>query len=357
MSRELSRVSQLVRPNIRELEPYHCAREKVQKGILLDANENPFQHLVDGTIVNRYPDPYQRQLRAALAEYLEVKPENVLAGSGSDEVLDWIFKVFCQPGTDAVATAEPTYGMYRVMADIYGVELQEFRLDAEFDFDHEDFLHRVDPAVKVLFLCTPNNPTGNLLSRRRIVDLLERWDRMVVVDEAYFEFSSGETLVSEVERFPHLMVMRTFSKAFGCAGIRLGYVVGHSEVVEHFRKVKAPYNLNALTLELGVEALTDLKGTRGQINEILDERNRLDARLRRIPGIEQVYDSEANFILFRVPQASRICRQLIAEGIVVRDRSSLPGLMDCIRVSVGTPEENRLFLNRLEETVKGLKNE
>ena len=341
-------VSQLVRSNIRALEPYHSARETIQEGILLDANENPFPQLWGGIQLNRYPDPNQTELRQVLAEYLHVGPENVVAGVGSDEVLDWVFKVFCEPGQDQVAVAEPTYGMYRVLAQIFGVTIFEVRLDERFDISADLLLQQLPSEVKVLFLCSPNNPTGNLLDPDQVLQLCRSWQGIVVVDEAYIEFSESPSLVSELAEHPNLIVVRTLSKAFGRAGVRLGYAVAGAEIISLFLKVKAPYNLGLLAMKSGLEVLREARSKRVEIQQIRAERVRVAASLARLSSIETVYPSEANFLLFRCPRSREMCRQLLGKGIVVRDRSSLPGLKDCIRVTIGTMTENDRFLNELE---------
>ena len=340
-------ISQLVRPNILALEPYHSARETIQEGILLDANENPFPQLWGGIQLNRYPDPNQTELRQVLAEYLQVEPENVLAGVGSDEVLDWVFKVFCQPGQDQVAVAEPTYGMYRVLAQIFGVTIFEVRLDEGFDFNADRFLQQRPPEVKVLFLCSPNNPTGNLLDPDPILELCGSWEGIVVVDEAYIEFAESPSLVSELPGHPNLIVVRTLSKAFGRAGVRLGYAVAGAEIISLFLKVKAPYNLGLLAMKSGIEVLRETRSKRVEMLQIRAEKVRVAASLARLSSIETVYPSEANFLLFRCSRSREVCRQLLEKGIVVRDRSSLPGLGDCIRVTIGTMTENDRFLNEV----------
>jgi histidinol-phosphate aminotransferase len=352
MKVDATTLDRFIRPNIVELEPYHCARETVQDGVLLDANENPFPRLEGAVLLNRYPDPYQRRLRQALAARLGVSSEMILAGTGSDEVLDWVFKVFDVAA--GIAVAEPTYGMYRVLADIYSVPVHEFRLSEKFQFLGSDFLEWVPAQVRLLFVCSPNNPTGNTLDRNEIFRVADSWDGIVVVDEAYIEFSGESSLASDVEDYPNLVVLRTFSKAFGRAGVRLGYTVAHPELVGYFLKVKAPYNLNAWVMEQGVQALQSAGETAAQIELILQERARIGAALQRMGGVEEVFPSRANFILFRCRQPREICRRLLDEGIIVRDRSSMPGLEGCIRVTVGTPTENDLFLARLQELLERL---
>lgn len=345
-------LDRLVRPNIRVLEPYHCAREKVQSGILLDANENPFPREWSGVPANRYPDPHQRALRQALAAGLGVAVENVAAGAGSDEVLDWIFKVFCTPGQDRVSIFEPTYGMYRVAAGIFGVGIDERRLGPRFEFAAQPFLVSAAPDVKVLFLCSPNNPTGNLLDTAEIQQVCREWSGIVVVDEAYVEFAPEGSLVPHLRQHPNLVVMRTLSKAFGRAGLRLGYAVAHPGIIEYFMKVKAPYNLSSAVQAEGCQALADAEGSARQVAQLVAERERIRRALESLPPIGEVLPSRANFLLFRCPQARKMTEALLADGVVVRDRSSLPGLRDCIRVSVGLPEENDRFLSRLSRRLE-----
>jgi histidinol-phosphate aminotransferase len=345
-------ITQLIRPNILELEPYHSARESIQEGTLLDANENPYDQEWEGVKLNRYPDPRQRRLREALARYLEVESDQVLAGVGSDEVLDWILKVFCQPERDQIAIAEPTYGMYQVMAGIFGISSFRFQLDHQFQFRSEPFLASVPSEVKVLFLCSPNNPTGDLLAREEILQVARQWGKIVVVDEAYIEFSQEPSLVAEIDTVPNLILLRTFSKAFGRAGIRLGYGVSSPEIVAQFMKVKAPYNLSSLIMEKGCGVMGEPDQCLAQVREIRQERERVAESLRGMERIEEVFPSQANFLLFRCPEASRVYRQLLKKGIIVRDRSSLKNLENCIRVSIGTPRENELFLGELQRVLE-----
>jgi histidinol-phosphate aminotransferase len=341
-------LEQLIRPNILTLEPYRCAREKVLEGVLLDANENPFAHDWQGVRLNRYPDPHQRRLRDALASYVGLSPDGIAAGVGSDEVLEWIFKVFCQPGTDEVVIAEPTYGMYRVAAQIFGVAVTECRLDAGFQFSADKFLAEVRPAAKVLFVCSPNNPTGNLLDYREILKVCGAWGKIVVVDEAYLEFSGAASAASHLAECEGLIVLRTLSKAFGRAGLRVGYAVTSPAIVSYFLKVKTPYNLSALTMDYACRTLADRAQTSRQVEEIRCEREKMASRLKQIPGVYEVFPSDANFLLFRCRKARAAADALFEQGIVVRDRSSVPGLADCMRVSIGTAEENELFLKEFE---------
>jgi histidinol-phosphate aminotransferase len=344
-------LEKVVRPNVLNLEPYHSAREKVLEGVLLDANENPYRTEWEGVCLNRYPDPFQRQLRRALADSLGVGTESIAAGVGSDEVLEWIYKVFCQPGVDSVVTAEPTYGMYQVAANVFGVESHCFPLSPVFNFDARAFLSAALQSAKVLFLCSPNNPTGNLLDREQIRIVCREWSGIVVVDEAYIDFAEGGSVLPDLPRFPNLVILRTFSKGYGRAAVRLGYALSSPEIIELFLKVKTPYNLSALTMHLGCLALADRGAREANIKSIRAERERISFELRKVSGVIEVFPSDANFILFRCSEASSVVDRLFEKGIVVRDRSSVPGLADCVRVSVGTPAENTLFLEELQKLV------
>jgi len=345
-----SPVDALVRANIRALEPYHCARETVQTGLLLDANENPFPRWYDRVQLNRYPDPYQRNLRQVLATRLGVTSDMVLAGSGSDEVLDWLFKIFDLSA--GVALAEPTYGMYRVLADIYDVPVFESRLDERFQFSADRFLEEIPAQIRMLIVCSPNNPTGNLLDSEEILKVVEEWDGVVVVDEAYIEFSGRPSLAGEIARHDNLMVLRTFSKAFGRAGMRLGYVVAAPALIAYLLKVKAPYNLNAWVLTEGVKAVDAAAETSREVRLITCERQRVRTRLEGLRGVFEVFPSDANFILFRCRDAGGVCEELLRRQIVVRDRSRVPGLDDCIRLTIGNPEENDTVLRELADVLE-----
>ncbi len=345
--RTFDEVAKLVRPEIMELKGYTCARDKVKEGILLDANENPFPRSRGETLVNRYPDPHQDELRKALGRFAGAPASCLLAGSGSDEVFDWLFKVFCTPGKDSVAIFEPTYGMYEVMAGIFGVTVIRFQLDHDFAFKAECFLEKAGEDIKILFLCSPNNPTGNLMDEAEIVKVLKEWDGIVVVDEAYLEFSGKPSLASLVQQYPNLVVTRTMSKAFGSAGIRLGYVLADPGIIQLFLKVKLPYNLNALTQRTGIDLLEHIQEAVEEIELIISERVRMRKELEAMEGIEIVSDSQANFLLFRCREAPAVYEKLFRKGIVIRDRGTQYGLHNCLRVSVGTPEENDLFLTEL----------
>lgn len=344
----------LVRPEILDLKPYTCARDKVKEGILLDANENPFSRFRGESRINRYPDPRQEDLRRELSRFTGVSVSSLLAASGSDEVFDWLFKVFCIPGRDAVAVFEPTYGMYEVTAAIFGIPVVRFQLDEDFCFRPGDFLEKAGDDIKILFLCSPNNPTGKLVSREAVIEILENWDGVVVMDEAYLEFSGQASMASLVEDYPALVVTRTFSKAFGSAGIRLGYVVADAELINLFLKVKLPYNLSVTTQRAGIEALENLEEAVEQIGQIVAERKRLEKELEDLENVEIVTESVANFILIRCQRARDVYEFLFSRGVVIRDRGNQYGLENCLRVSIGTPEENNLFLAGLKDALEEL---
>ena len=344
-------ITQLIRPNILELEPYHSARESIQAGTLLDANENPYDQEWEGVKLNRYPDPRQRRLREALARYLEIESDQVLAGVGSDEVLDWILKVFCQPGRDQIAIAEPTYGMYQVMADIFGISSFRFQLDRRFQFRFEPFLASVPSEVKVLFLCSPNNPTANSFEGERIVQLLENFRGLVIVDEAYIDFSAEESWASKLQEYPNLVVTQTLSKAYGLAGIRLGICYASAEIIAILNKIKPPYNVNELTQKRALERVLDDASVQNEITAILRERDALSKVLLEVNFVEKVYPSEANFILAKVDDANKRYEQLIKRGIVVRNRSTQALCENTLRFTVGTSEENQKLISALKELV------
>jgi histidinol-phosphate aminotransferase len=340
-------IKTLIRPNILALEPYHCAREKTLDGILLDANECPYPQDWDGIRLNRYPDPFQRELRQEAASSFGVPLECIAAGAGSDEVLEWIFKVFCQPGADSVISAEPTYGMYQVTARVFGVEWMPFPLGPCFQFNSHVFLAWAPASAKVLFLCSPNNPTGNLLDQDEIRAVCREWRKIVVVDEAYIDFAEGDSMAAFLDENPNLIILRTLSKAYGRAAVRLGFALASEQLVSYFLKVKTPYNVGALPMRLGCEALRNQQAKAQTVRNLRHERERLIERLNNTTGVYRVYPSDANFVLFRCRDAREVVERLFERGIIVRDRSTLPGLADCIRVSVGTKEEDDRFIDEL----------
>jgi histidinol-phosphate aminotransferase len=344
-------IENLIRPNIKALTPYRAARHDYESGVLLDANENSIGSVLtmDGVELNRYPDPFQKALRTLLAELAGVQLENIFVGVGSDEVIDLLIRIFCEPGSDSILIAAPTYGMYRVAAEIQGIQVRQCLLTRDFQIDQNAIQSSANGTTKLIFCCSPNNPTANLLRRDDILALSRSTNAVVVVDEAYIDFSNAESLAAEINRHPNLVVLRTLSKAWGLAGIRLGYAVASPSIVEYLMKVKPPYNINALTSSVALRALRNVERMRQAVHEIVMLREQLAEQLRGLSYIENVYPSDANFILVRCADAKRIYRALAERGIIVRDRSSEPLLENCLRITVGTAEQNALLIDTMKE--------
>ncbi len=340
-------VEKLIRQNVKELHPYASARDEfVSDGsrmIFLDANENPFENGV-----NRYPDPQQRSLKAVLAAQRGLDVKNLLLGNGSDEILDLLYRTFCEPGIDNVITLPPTYGMYKVLAGVNAVENREVGLTAGFEPDMDQIRESIDRQSKMIFLCSPNNPTGNTFSRESIISLLMNFGGLVVIDEAYVDFSSDPGWIGNLKEYPNLVVIQTLSKAYGMAGIRLGICCASPEIIEAMNKIKPPYNVNELTQERAYARLLEQETVREEIALILQEREKLRNELALLEYVQQVYPSQANFLLIRVDDATKRYRQLIQKGIVVRNRSSQPRCENTLRLTVGTSAENRALLNALK---------
>jgi len=341
-------LKELVRPNIQALEPYSSARDEY-KGhtarVFLDANESPFN-----APYNRYPDPLQTELKACLSRLKGIRPECIFLGNGSDEAIDLVFRVFCVPGVDNVAAPEPTYGMYGVCAAVNDVEYRRVLLDvSDFGFRADDLLRVCNSRTKAVFLCSPNNPTGNLLDRDEILKTLDRFDGMVVVDEAYGDFTDGPSWLQEIPRHPNLIVLQTFSKAWASAGIRLGIALAVPEVIDYFNKVKYPYNVNALTQRQGLEILRRRFDVDRWVKLTLDERDKVVRAIRQLPFYIRDYPSEANFFLVKMKDAPRIYDYLVREGIIVRNRSRVKLCDDCLRITVGLPHENSELLAALRK--------
>lgn len=340
-------INRLVRDNVRQLNPYSSARDEyVSDGtqmIFLDANENPFN-----TGLNRYPDPQQRSLKELLAARKGVQSAQILLGNGSDEVLDLIYRAFCEPGTDNVITLPPTYGMYKVLADVNAVENREVVLMGNFDPDVDGILAVADNNSKLLFLCSPNNPTGNSFSREAVVSLLKNFPGLVVIDEAYIDFSSENSWVHALSEWPNLIITQTLSKAYGLAAIRLGICYASPAIIAVLNRIKPPYNVNELTQIKAFEGLSDTVGVQQAVERILRERELLQRELAAIPCVREVFPSDANFILARMDDAGRRYNELLAKGLVVRNRSGQPLCANTLRFTVGTPEENKVLIEALK---------
>ena len=338
-------IGKLIRKNILDMKPYSSARDEYSgsASIFLDANENPFN-----APLNRYPDPHQQQLKRRIAEIKGLPPEFIFLGNGSDEGIDLLFRVLCEPGRDHVITVDPTYGMYAVCAEINGVEARSVSLNSDYSLDADSVLAAVDEFTKVIFLCSPNNPTSNSLDRDAILRILDGTRCMVVVDEAYIDFSREPGFLSVIKEQKNLVVLQTLSKAWGLAGIRLGMLFAHPELVGYLSRVKYPYNINSLSIEAALEALEDNSQRKAWIQEILEERSSLGIRLESLSFVQKVFASDSNFILLKVDDPAAVYAFLMSEGIVVRDRSAVPLCAGCLRITVGSPEENLALINALK---------
>jgi len=338
-------IESLVRETIRNLKPYSSARDEYSgsASVFLDANENPFN-----APLNRYPDPGQLELKKRISSIRRQPVDSIFLGNGSDEGIDLLFRVLCDPGTDNVVIVEPTYGMYGVCAQMNGVEQRSVLLNEDFSLDPDAVLDRVDGRTKMIFLCSPNNPTSNSLDRKAILSIIDRAHCAVVVDEAYIDFSSGPGVLSLLQNNNNLVVLQTLSKAWGLAGIRLGMLFAHPALVAYLSAVKYPYNINTLTIQEALKGLDDPGQRRNWISEILNERGRLAGVLGSLPFVKVVYPSDANFLLVQMEDPRMVYRYLMKRGIIIRDRSSVPLCDGCVRITVGTPEENGLLLDALK---------
>jgi histidinol-phosphate aminotransferase len=339
-------ISALVRMNILQMKPYTSARDEYSGAakVFMDANENPFN-----SPLNRYPDPRQGELKKQIAGIKGISPEHLFLGNGSDEGIDLLFRVFCEPSRDNVITVDPTYGMYGVCAEIQGVERRSVLLNPDFSLDPEKVLQAMDQQTKLVFLCSPNNPTSNSYDRGALLSILDRAGCLVVVDEAYIDFSRGPGLLDLVPGKKNLVVLQTLSKAWGLAGIRLGMLFAHPQLVGYLSKVKYPYNINRLTIDAALKALhEDGEKRRGWIAQILEERSHMTAQLERLPFVRQVFPSDANFLLVRVGDPAGVYHFLLNKGIIVRNRSTVPLCRGCLRVTIGTKDENLALVEALK---------
>jgi len=349
MKPEIS-IENLVRPNIRKLKPYRSARDDYKSGLLLDANENslgaPYRQAAG---LHRYPSPHQEKLREKLAKLRNVHTENVFVGVGSDEAIDLLFRIFCEPRRDRVLITPPTYGMYKVSAGINDIETDEVLLDEDFQPQTEAILEAAGTKTKLLFLCSPNNPTGNLLNPTKVQQLVEQFSGIVIVDEAYIDFSEGESWAGKVTDYPNLVVLQTMSKSFGLAGIRMGIAYASEPIINFMMKVKAPYNVNALTGRYALEAFEHIDTINFNIEKLVEERQRLRSKLEELAAVKKIYPSDANFLLVKFDNAIETYKRLADKGVIVRYRGNEPLCEDCLRITVGTREENEKLLRTLNE--------
>jgi histidinol-phosphate aminotransferase len=345
-------INNLVRENVKSMKPYSSARDEFEDFdtadmIFLDANENPFENGV-----NRYPDPQQSNVKKVLAKQKNVKANQILLGNGSDEVLDLIFRAFCEPKVDNVITLPPTYGMYGVLANINAVENREVLLSEEFQPQVEKILETVDENTKIIFLCSPNNPTANSFSDKSVVYLLQNFKGLVVIDEAYIDFSKKQSWMNELDEYPNLVITQTLSKAYGLAGIRLGICYASTVIISVLNKIKPPYNVNELTQLRALERLSNPEKIKLEIASIIEQREELLKVLVDVKFVEKIYPTEANFILIKVDDANKRYDELIAKGIVIRNRTTQPLCENTLRLTIGTEQENKKLMEALASLIK-----
>lgn len=340
-------LSQLVRPNILALQPYSCARDEfkgVKADVFIDANENPYSNGV-----NRYPDPLQEALKEVIAPMKNVPASHIFLGNGSDEAIDLPYRIFCRPGIDNVVAIDPTYGMYEVCAHINDVEYRKVPLDEGYALNPDALLAATDENTKIIFICSPNNPTGNAFPRADIECVLEKFPGIVIVDEAYSDFSSLPSLRQDLGKYPNLIILATFSKAYGAAGVRLGMAFASTDIIALYNKVKYPYNVNVLTQKKAQEILSNPTLLQRHVSMILEERDALMQAFSTLPVCQKIYPTDANFFLARVTDADDIYKYLVTCGIVVRNRSRVHLCSNCLRITIGTKEENTKLLSALRK--------
>lgn len=338
------KIESLLRDNIKRLIPYSSARDEFDATALiqLDANENPFE-----TGLNRYPDPYQTELKLKISTWKGVSAKNLVLGNGSDELIDLLIRAFCEPKRDNILGLSPSYGMYKVCCDINDVEFKEVPTDENFQFKASDVLNNVNDQTKMIFLCSPNNPSGNILNKSEIEQLLSEFEGIVVIDEAYIDFSSENSWIKSLDKHPQLVVLQTFSKSIGMAGIRLGMGWASESIIAVFNRIKPPYNVNGLTQAAALEVLSQMEIVTSRIDEIKIQRERLNKALQKLAMVKKVFPSEANFILVEVSNADELYEYLLDKGIVVRNRSKQYNCTNCLRITVGIEEENNELLKNL----------
>ena len=339
-------LEELTRPNIWNLKPYSSARDEY-KGktatVFLDANENPYN-----SPYNRYPDPLQTKVKQMISDIKGIGAEHLFLGNGSDEAIDLVFRTFCRPGIDNVVAVAPTYGMYEVCANINDVEYRKVLLNQDFQFEAEELLKATDENTKAIFLCSPNNPTGNNLCEKEIVKTLELFDGLVVIDEAYIDFSSHESYIRRLMQYPNLMVLQTFSKACGCAAIRLGMAFASEAIIGLMNKVKYPYNVNELTQQEAIKLLEKHYMVNEWVNTLIEERTRLIKEFGQLKCCRHIFPTDANFFLAKVSDAKSIYNYLVDLGIIVRNRTNVVLCKDCLRITIGTRHENNMLIEALK---------
>ena len=343
-------IRSLMRKDLIHIKPYTTARDEFAgpASVYLDANENPYP-----SAYQRYPDPHHKLLKRSLSAYKKVPPSQILFGNGSDEIIDLLIRAFCEPAKDHVIIPQPTYGMYSVCAQINHIAVRTPSLTATFDLDVEEIMDQVDGNSKILFLCSPNNPSGNLLSNNHVKDLLSRFGGLVVIDEAYIDFAPSASFLPQLQQYPNLVIVQTFSKAWGLAGLRLGVCFAQPDIIDLLGRIKPPYNINTITQEIALNYISHYTQKERWVEDTVKERDKLQTALQCLRPVKEVFLSSANFLLVRFDDAKAIYNYLAQNGIVVRDRSSLRHCNDCLRITVGTAAENSLlidFLKKYEKT-------
>jgi histidinol-phosphate aminotransferase len=350
----------LVRENIKKMTPYSSARHEFsgEASIFLDANENSFgsplpplqmERGVGGVRLNRYPDPLQMEIKIKLSKIKGVPPQNIFLGNGSDEAIDLLYRIFCEPGRDNALIFPPTYGMYEVCAEMNNVKPKKVNLTKDYQLDIDAIENAIDPFTKLIFICSPNNPTGNSINRSDVEIILNNFSGIVVIDEAYINYAKQKSFIAELTEYPNIVVMQTLSKAWGLAGLRLGMAYASQPIIDLMNKVKYPYNINTATQLLVADALDNISWVNDHINVTVKERERLKKDLLNLSYTEHIYPSDANFLLAKMKNASQVYKQLVEKGIIVRDRSKVVLCNDCLRITVGTIEENQLLINELSK--------
>ncbi|PQA59508.1 histidinol-phosphate transaminase [Siphonobacter curvatus] len=348
-------LEKLVRPHLLSLTPYSSARDEYsgKEGVFLDANENPLGSAT-ANAYNRYPDPYQWVVKEKLAPLKGVRPSQIMLGNGSDEPIDLLVRAFCEPKEDHILILPPTYGMYEVSANIQNVAVQKVPLTPEFQIDVPVVLAAADEHTKLIWLCSPNNPSGNVLRRADILQIIESTSCIVVVDEAYIDFAADTTLLTELDRYPNLVVLQTFSKAWGLAGLRVGMCFASEAIIALLNKIKSPYNISSVTQQLLAEALTEVAKKDAMVQTILVNRERLRQRLESLPNVEKVFPTDSNQLLVRFQDSAAVFSYLLEHKIIVRDRSKVKHCDNCLRISVGTEEEDNVLFDSLLEFTRAI---
>jgi len=341
-------LNKLLRKNIQTLKPYSSARDEYtgEAMVFLDANENPFNEPY-----NRYPDPLQKKLKEKISTLKKIEAQNIFLGNGSDEPIDLLIRAFCEPGTDNIITLNPTYGMYQVASDINNVEVKNISLTETFDLDNNEILKAVNENTKIIFLCSPNNPTGNSLDQEKMFSLINRFEGLVVIDEAYIDFAPGKSLLPRLSEFPNLVILQTFSKAWGMAGIRLGMAFASAEIIDILNKIKYPYNVNILTQQKALELIQKYDEMRRWVKLIIAEREKMADLLKDFPFVLKIYPSDANFLLVKMNDAKGIYDYLVERGIIVRDRSKIHLCEESLRITMGSSDENNILLKALTDLI------